>query len=105
MTAENIKVTHYVYIWRNYGAPRRGTGQRPGWWQREGVKYIKADGEEAVFLHSTPIGGFGGLIRCVAIDEPQPQAPKWLEIVTALEEAQAAAEAEPAPEAERTTAA
>lgn len=96
MTGDNIKITHYVYIWRNYGPPRKGTSQRPGWWQREGVKWITDDDEERIFLHSTPLGGFGGLMRCVAIDAPQPAAPKWLEVAATMDEAIAMIDAQAA---------
>jgi hypothetical protein len=72
--------THNAYIWKNHGPPRRGVSQRPGWWQREGWARIDANGEIFVFLHSTPIGGFDGRIRCIEIDKPQPEAPNWAEI-------------------------
>jgi hypothetical protein len=83
MQTDNIKITHYVYIWRNYGPPRRN-GQRAGWWQREGIQWSKPNGESSVFLHSTPIGGFDGRIRLVEIDKPQPAPPNWLEVAQAL---------------------
>jgi hypothetical protein len=79
--------THYVYVWKNYGPQRRGTSQRPGWWQREGLSYIKDDGEIFTFLHSTPIGGMDGRIRHIPMDNEQPQAPDWADVAAVAVEA------------------
>jgi hypothetical protein len=87
MPPETDPFTHNAYIWKNYGPMRRGTSQRPGWWQREGMARIEPNGDIFVFLHSTPIGGFDGRIKCVEIDKPQPAAPDWAEIAPADGEA------------------
>jgi hypothetical protein len=89
MTQTKKPFTHNAYIWKQYGPPRRGTSQRPGWWQGEGKARIEEkDGEIFIFLHSTPIGGFDGRIRCVEIGKPQPEAPDWAEIAAAESEAE-----------------
>jgi len=92
MTQPNEKpFTHYVYFWKNYGPQRRGTSQRPGWWQREGVSRIDDNGEIFTFLHSAPIGGLDGRIRHIPMDKPQPQEPDWLEVVAGEQQAEAEA--------------
>ena len=78
MTENPKPFTHNAYIFKNHGQPRRGQTKRPGWWQREGYARIEADGSFSVFLHSTPIGGFDGVIRCIEFGQPQPAEPTWL---------------------------
>ena len=77
--------THNAYIFKNYGRPNR-QGQRPGWWQLEGRARIEPDGDFDVYLHSTPIGGFNGRIRCIRFDKPQPKEPDWLAVAAAHDE-------------------
>lgn len=88
MTEPKKPFTHNVYIWKNHGPQRRGTSQRPGWWQGEGKARLEPNGEFFIFLHSTPIGGFDGRIRCVEIGKPQPEAPDWADIAAAEGEPQ-----------------
>jgi len=70
--------THNAYIFRNYGPPRKGTMQRPGWLQHYGWARTEPDGSLTVFLHGTPLAGFEGTIRCFDFDKPQPPEPDWI---------------------------
>ena len=70
--------THNVYIFKAWGRPNR-SGQRPGWWQREGVACFGPNDEMFVFLHSTPTGGFDGRLRIIDINMKQPELPAWIE--------------------------
>jgi hypothetical protein len=69
--------THRAYIFKSEGVRK---GRRLGWWQEEGRARVEADGSLFVYLHSTPIGGFDGRIRCYGFDQQQPEPPPYLDM-------------------------
>ena len=75
---ESKPFTHSAYIFKNEGLRK---GRRLGRWIDEGVARLEPDGSFFVYLHSTPLGGFDGRIRCVKIGSappdtnPAPQRP------------------------------
>jgi len=76
---DKSKFTHDAFIFKSEGMRK---GRRLGYWIEEGVARIEPDGSFFVYLHSTPIGGFDGRIRCQkygskppAMPAPSPQRP------------------------------
>jgi hypothetical protein len=69
---DKTKFTHDAYIFKSEGVRK---GRRIGYWEKEGYARPEPDGEFFVYLHSTPIGGFDGRIRCRPFDSaPPPEA-------------------------------
>ncbi len=64
------KFTHDAYILKTEGMRK---GRRLGFWVNEGVARIEPDGSLFVYLHSTPIGGWDGRIRCKKFGEKPPE--------------------------------
>jgi hypothetical protein len=48
-------------------------GRRVGRWINEGDARLELDGSISIHLHSTPIGGFDGQIRCLKIGCKPPE--------------------------------
>jgi hypothetical protein len=73
MPADKTKFTHDAYIFKSEGVRR---GRRVGYWEKEGYAREEPDGSLFVYLHSTPIGGFDGRIRCYRYGtDPSGQQP------------------------------
>ena len=68
--AESRPFTHSAFIFKNEGLRK---GRRFGRWINEGDARIEPDGSIFVYLHSTPIGGFDGRIRCLKIGTQPPE--------------------------------
>jgi hypothetical protein len=62
--------THDAYIFKVEGVRK---GRKFGEWVPEGYARIEPDGELYVYLHSTPVGGFDGRIRCTEYGSGPPQ--------------------------------
>ena len=62
--------THDAYIFKNEGLRK---GRRLGLWIKEGQARVEADGSLFVYLHSTPLGGFDGRVKCVKLGSPPPE--------------------------------
>lgn len=80
MLFDKSKFTHDAYVFKSVGV-RKG-GHKLGYAVKEGFARIEPDGSIFVYLHSTPIGGFDGKIRCYkygtkppAEFDPPPQRP------------------------------
>jgi hypothetical protein len=69
MLLDKSKFTHDAYIFKSEGVRR---GRRLGFFVNEGLARIKPDGSIFVYLHSTPIGGFDGRIRCCKFGTSPP---------------------------------
>jgi hypothetical protein len=75
---DKSKFTHDAFIFKSEGVRK---GRRLGFWVAEGYARIEPDGSLFVYLHSTPIGGFDGRIRCIKYGSkppginPAPQRP------------------------------
>ena len=61
MPVDKREFTHDAYIFKSEGVRR---GKRLGYWEKEGFARVEPDGSFFVYLHSTPIGGFDGRIKC-----------------------------------------
>lgn len=71
MPVDKSKFTHDAYIFKSEGLRR---GKRLGYWEKEGFARQEPDGSFFIYLHSTPIGGFDGRIKCREYGtEPPPQ--------------------------------
>lgn len=68
---DKSKFTHDAYIFKSEGTKK---GRRLGFPVNEGVARIEPDGSIFVYLHSMPIGGFDGRIRCRKFGSPPPDA-------------------------------
>jgi hypothetical protein len=66
---DRTKFTHDAYIFKNEGTRK---GRKLGFPVAEGVARIEPDGSIFVYLHSTPIGGFDGRIRCRKYGDQPP---------------------------------
>jgi hypothetical protein len=66
---DKTKFTHDAFIFKSEGVRK---GKRLGFWVNEGMARIEPDGSLFVYLHSTPIGGFDGRIRCLKYGSPPP---------------------------------
>jgi hypothetical protein len=53
--------THDAYIYKREGVRK---GKMLGYWEQEGYARQEPDGSFYIYLHSTPIGGFDGRIKC-----------------------------------------
>jgi hypothetical protein len=67
--ADRAKFTHDAYIFKVEGVRR---GKRIGYWEQEG--YARTDPDQSIHiqLHSTPIGGFDGRIKCYPYGTEEP---------------------------------
>ena len=69
MPVDKTAFTHDAYIFKTEGVRK---GRRLGYWEKEGYARAEPDGSFFVYLHSTPIGGFDGRIRCRRYDAAPP---------------------------------
>jgi hypothetical protein len=67
---ETAPYTHSAFVFKVEGLRK---GFRRGRWINEGDARIEPDGSIFVYLHSTPIGGFDGRIRCFKIGTQPPE--------------------------------
>jgi hypothetical protein len=67
---DKAKFTHDAYAFKSEGIRK---GRRIGYWEKEGYARQEPDGSFYIWLHSSPLGGFDGRIRCYEYDsEPPP---------------------------------
>jgi hypothetical protein len=67
---DKTKFTHDAYILKTEGMRK---GRRLGYWIPEGVARVEPDGSLFVYLHSLPVGGWDGRIRCRKFGEKPPE--------------------------------
>jgi hypothetical protein len=66
---DRAKFTHDAYIFKSEGVRK---GRRLGYWEQEGYARVDADGSIHIHLHSTPIGGFDGRVKCYIYGSEAP---------------------------------
>lgn len=73
MPVDKSKYTHDAYIFKSEGVRR---GKRLGYWEKEGFARLEPNDDFSIYLHSTPIGGFDGRIRCRKYGSEAPPEEK-----------------------------
>ncbi len=67
---DKSKFTHDAYVLKTEGMRR---GRRLGYMVPEGVARVEPNGDIFVYLHSLPVGGWDGRIRCRKFGEKPPE--------------------------------